>query len=128
MSSASDGCSETELHAAAWSGDVNYLKEILAKGIDVNVTDSINETPLHGACGWGRIDVVDYLLGQGANPNCFSADGLTPLHWACSHGTVEILALLIKHGALLQASKAGLSPMEIAKKHNNQRVVAWLKK
>ena len=45
------------LHGAAWSGDLEWVREIVKKGTDVNWRDSSGETALFGACGWGRVAV-----------------------------------------------------------------------
>ena len=126
--SAADGSAETKLHGAAWAGDIDDAKELIASGVNVNVLDSINETPLHGACSWSQHEMIKFLLSHGANPNLFSTDGLTALHWACSHADAETVNILIKGGAKIIPNEHGQSPLDIAKKHNNHGVIAWLKK
>ena len=93
--SAGKGGTETDLHAAAWSRDIDRAKAELVSGIEVNVAGSIGETPLHCAAAWGRTEIVKFLLDQGADPTIKSNEGLTPLHWACSHGNKEVFSLLI---------------------------------
>jgi ankyrin repeat protein len=122
-----DGHAETELHAIAWAGDVERAQELINSGIDVNLTDSIQESPLHGAAAWGRTEMVQLLLNNGADPNLKNNDGSTPLHWACSHGNEKVVELLINSGATLQSGGSGQSPLEIAKAHNKQGIISWLK-
>ena len=126
MNSAFEGSAETELHGAAWSGDIGKAKELISSGADVNVLDSINEAPLHGASAWAQNEMVKFLLSHGADPNIFSADGLTALHWACSHAQPETVDILVTGGAKIVPNKSGKTPLEIAKNHNNQKVIAWL--
>tara|TARA_R110001599_G_scaffold352451_2_gene587345 strand:+ start:100 stop:498 length:399 start_codon:yes stop_codon:yes gene_type:complete len=125
---ASNGSPETELHSAAWAGDVDFAIELLQKGIDVNIQDSIGESPLHGAAAWGRIDMVKFLLNHSANPNLKNQDNATPLHLACSHGNERTVELLISNGAKLIPNGQGKTPLEIAKHHNKQHIIAWLKR
>jgi len=47
---ATNGAVESELHEAAWSGDLDWVKEIVDAGVDVNWRDSSGETALFGAC------------------------------------------------------------------------------
>lgn len=125
--SAAEGGAETELHAAAWAGNIARAKQELNRGINVNVIDSIQESPLHGASAWGNTNMVEFLLSCGANPNLENDQGNTPLHWACSHGNKDVVELLIGNGAKLQNNGFGQSPMEIAEKNRKQEIVTWLK-
>ena len=124
---AAEGEAETKLHAAAWAGDIDWAKQEIDRGTNVNVIDSIKETPLHGASAWGKFEMVEFLLSCGANPNIENDQGNTALHWACSHGNRGVLQLLIGNGAKLQNDGLGQSPLGIAKKHNNQEIILWLK-
>ncbi len=124
---AADGHAETELHAAAWADDIELVTRLIQEGMDVNVQDSIGECPLHGAAAWGRTNMVNLLLTHGANPDIKNNDGNTALHWACSHGNENIVELLISNGASLVSNGNDKSPLEIAKQHNKQSIIAWLK-
>lgn len=50
---AKDGASESELHAAAWAGDLRLVKRLVKAGADVNWCDSAGESALFGAAAWG---------------------------------------------------------------------------
>jgi uncharacterized protein len=126
---AANGRAETALHAAAWAGDLEQVRALLASGVDPNVTDSIDETPLFGAAAWGRADVVACLLAAGARHDLHEATaGLTPLHWAASHGNLETLHILIEAGAVTTAlDHHGLMPVDLAHLHGKGAHVAFLK-
>jgi ankyrin repeat protein len=59
----------TNLHKAAFAGDVERVKELLKKGADPNTKDKKGRTPLHAAAYKGHVEVVKLLLEHGADPN-----------------------------------------------------------
>jgi ankyrin repeat protein len=68
------------------------------------------------------------LIAYGADVN---AKGMltsgTPLHYAAEHDDPEVVTMLLDAGADMSATKIGdETPYEVAKKHNNQRVLAVL--
>ncbi len=124
---ADEGAAESELHEAAWSGDLKWVKAVIEAGAAVNWRDSIGETALFGACGWGRIEVVAYLLAKGAEVNIQDKDGTTPLHWAASHGGLETMQLLIEAGARPDIPDTqGRLPVDVARRAGKGDRVALL--
>jgi uncharacterized protein len=102
---AANGSPESELHAAAWSGDLPLVSSLLEAGADPNWKDSIGETALFGAAAWGHASVVTYLISRGAEVNIQEQSGLTPLHWAASHGNAATVQALITAGAKIDGKK-----------------------
>jgi len=89
----------TDLHDAAFNGDVKRVRKFLEKGANPNAKNKTGRTPLHVAAYMGRVDVVKLLLERGADPNVQNKDGRTPLHDATSGGYVDVVKLLLKYGA-----------------------------
>ena len=128
MLTAADGAAESELHGAAWSGDLEQVKHVVTAGADVNWADSIGETALFGASAWGHAAVVRCLLMLGANPNLQNQDGVTPLHWAASHGNVDTIRALVEAGAdPTVPDKRNRLPIDAAHEHGKGAHVAVLK-
>lgn len=126
---AADGHAETALHYAAWSGDLDDVRQRIEAGTDPNLLDSSGETALFGAAASAGIEVVAYLLSAGARHDLHEhALGLTPLHWAASHGGVEIMRLLIEAGADPTAEdNHGRLPVDLAHQYGKGEHVAYLK-
>ena len=128
MCSADRGDPESDLHEAAWNGDLARVRKLVESGVDVNWTDSIGETALFGASSWGNTDVVCYLIGKGAEVNVREQRGYTPLHWAASHGNLKTLRALVVAGADPGATDdMGQLPIDVAHSGGKGSHVAYLK-
>ena len=55
-----------ELHKAIKTGDIEQVKQLIAKGADVNATDNKGETPLHFAAVFGHTAIAELLIIKGA--------------------------------------------------------------
>ena len=94
---------DISIHAAAYIGNIEAVKQHIAAGSDVNARKSIEGTPLHMAAKEGHKEIVELLIAEGADVNAKIEDGLnykgnTPLDWAISRKHPEIADLLRKHG------------------------------
>lgn len=70
------------LRQAASEGNLQKVKELLDRGVDVNTRSESGVTPLMLACAEGQIDVVKLLLARGADVNVKDNSGRTALRWA----------------------------------------------
>ncbi len=121
-----EGSPETELHAAAWSGDAEWVRDLLAAGADVDVRDSIGETPLFGASGHDRDEAVALLLDAGATPGLASYSGYTPLHWAAQNGGPAVVRALLAAGADAKQTSPTGSALHLAAAAGSLEVVSLL--
>lgn len=116
----------TELHSAAYHGDLQWLKSCLEAGLSVDAKDQNGYTPLHWAADMGLVDgdreeVVAALIQAGADINArLGDDGRTALMVACNAGNGEIVRQLVQAGAdvnartedstaLIEAARCGAS-------------------
>ena len=91
--------SNTPLHVAAISGDLDEVRKLLQSGkYDVNMkADGYSYTALHLACANGHIDMVRMLISEfNADVNIRDGDGDTPLHYAAFKGYEDIVLALIQ--------------------------------
>lgn len=83
----------TELHYAAYCGDLPELERCLAAGMDVNVIDTYRGyTALHwladmAATGGPRVEMLTVLANHGADINIKAADATSPLMLAKAAGS-----------------------------------------
>src|SRR2546427_1671276 len=88
------------LFAAARKGDAAAVKDLLAKGVDVNAKAAYGATALSFACDKGHVEVVKVLLAHKADVNVKDTFyKATPLSWAISKGHAPIVKLLVEVGA-----------------------------
>jgi ankyrin repeat protein len=110
----------TPLMRAAFSGDLELVKLLLAKGADPNIRSKDYETMLEAAAGLGfiqgyskgrssaeRLEVVKLLVGLGADVNAADDYGITALMAAANMGDVSIIQYLVDRGADLGAYDLG---------------------
>ena len=95
-------CGGTVLGHAAYGGQKEIAKLLIAKGADVNTKNKDSTTPLHQASLGGHKEVAELLIGKGADVNAKvvsgTKQGLTPLDAANETNHPEIADLLRKHG------------------------------
>jgi hypothetical protein len=123
----------TDLHSAAFNGDVKRVRKLLEKGENPNIKNKDGWTPLHVAAFWDRVDVVALLLERGADPNAKDKNGETPLHKAAFVGHVDVVRLLLEHGAdPTVENKGGVTPLDVARGLGRREVVSvieeWLRR
>lgn len=108
------------LHDAAFIGDINEVKRLIAEGINVNQKDNDGRTPLHWAALNNHKVVAELLIAHGAKVNVKDKDQRTPLQRAASSGHKDMVQLLKRHGAKGRAAKRGTK-----KKSKKKKSAKW---
>src|SRR5215831_4254284 len=110
----------TALMRAAFAGDLELVKLVLAHGADPNVISRDGETMVSAAAGLAfihgyhrgkspeeRLQVVELFVQLGNDVNQPDDYGITPLMAAANYGNVPIIQYLIDAGADLSAHDLG---------------------
>nr|WP_315463859.1 ankyrin repeat domain-containing protein [uncultured Rhodoferax sp.] len=116
---------ESALMLAAFTGDLELCKSLLALDADVNKP---GWTPLHYAATNAHTSVMQLLLDHFAYIDASSPNGTTPLMMAAMYGNSSAVKLLLESGAdpNLKNDK-GLSALEFAlqaKKEESAAIIA----
>ena len=99
-----------ELLRVAESGDVDELRSLLPRVVDINAPNRHGMTALMKAAFFGHEPVVRVLLERGADPNLARNDNFTALALAAFFGHTETVKTLIEFGARTEAvTRAGAS-------------------
>ena len=107
----------TELHAAAWTGDVEKIRKLVSQGVNVSVAADFGTTPLHSAAMQGQVASIRTLVSLGANLEARDSLGRTPLFVMVevSQKPGPALEALLEAGADAGAKdKFGKTPLEAA--------------
>lgn len=117
------------LLAAADGGDLERVKELLEKGVPVDVQDQHGWTPLMLAALQGHDKTVALLLGQGADIEAQDINGTTALMAAASSGWLAVIKRLMKAGADMDVEdNAGETAFYMAEQFEHRSVVNFLAK
>ncbi|XP_021904209.1 ankyrin-1 [Carica papaya] len=117
----------TALHHAAGIGNIELLKELLSRDVEVD-SQSDAGTPLIWAAGHGQQDAVKVLLEHHANPNAETEDNITPLLSAVAAGSLACLDLLVKAGGNVNVTAGGATPLHIAADNGSPEIINCLLK
>ncbi len=98
------GDGSTALHWAAYNGQPEMVRVLLAAGADVHATSRLGGlTPLMMAAKAGDAAVVKLLVDAKSDVVTPNANGTTPLMFAAGAGNAEALRLLLDRGAAVNA-------------------------
>lgn len=89
------------LYGAAFWGNEEMVRELIARGADYNAQDNMGESVLHVALRCGRIQLVPILLQANANLHAADKTGWTILHAVAIVGSGVILQYILDHGAIV---------------------------
>ena len=92
------------LHAAAATGDVATIEQLVGDGEKPNLQDSRSRTPLIVAAFRRQHAAVETLLRLGANPNARDSDGYDALTIAAVNNDVDTLKAVLAGGGDARAA------------------------
>ncbi len=84
------------LHSAVAGGNVEIVRELLARGADVHARQDVGFTALHGAAAEGGEEMIRLLLDHGADPAAKNDAGKTPADLARERGREQAARLLLR--------------------------------
>ncbi|GAQ82666.1 potassium channel [Klebsormidium nitens] len=88
-----------QLCAAAATGDLRTVRQLMLSGIDPNAGDFDGRRPIHVAAAMGYDDCVRFLISNGADVNVRDKFDASPLSEALRLGQHSTAELLREHGA-----------------------------
>jgi ankyrin repeat protein len=93
-----------EVADAAQRKDVDALRVLVGRRVDVNAAQADGTTALHWAVHWNDQEAVMLLLRAGANPAVVNRYGASPLSEAVTSGSGAMIEALLNAGADARAA------------------------
>jgi ankyrin repeat protein len=121
--------SETSLHLAARTGQLDIVKFLLSKNASLHAVSSVDYDALKYAAVGGFVAVASTLLDSGAARDTPSAtDGNTALHLAAVYGHANVVQLLMRgakgeNHPVHMANTSGLTPVDLAAREGHLDVL-----
>jgi|GEM_PF-1938555 len=120
------------LHIAAGNGDVEMMKFLINKGIDVNSRGTHGFIPLYFAIYNKQFKAVKFLVNQGADINDNKNESeYSMLYYAESSHKLNIIEILLDHGVndnILNENIVNINLILSARNNNVKMVKRYLKK
>ncbi len=91
--------STTLFHIAVARGAITSVKNLLEKGIPIDLLAKDGFSPFQWASGLKNFEMMDFLLHNGAHIDCPSIEGTTALMSAVQEQNIEVVEYLIEKGA-----------------------------
>ncbi|WP_157966459.1 ankyrin repeat domain-containing protein [Oceanibium sediminis] len=90
---ARDYLKQTALMLAADRNDVDMVKALIDRHVDIDAQDALGRTALHSAAKVGADRCFEILLAAGANPTLQTVSGKTPALFAAEFGRATIFEM-----------------------------------
>lgn len=116
------------LHMAAASGDVEFVKLLIQRGVNLDATGYYYGSALQAAARIGHLELAEVLLNASTNVNLIGGRHETAARAAVTGGHFQLLELLVKQGAdiNLKADKASTSILQLAIERRNRDIFQYL--
>ena len=122
-----DEYGETKLYRAAYAGDLEECRRLVAAGANVNIARYDGSTPLITASYYGHLSIVKLLCDHDADVNIRDKDGGTALMYASYNGHLTTVKLLCDHDADVNIrDKDGWTALMRASGYGKTDVVEYL--
>ena len=88
-----------DLIVAVKARDLETVRAMLTRQVDVNAPQPDGATALHWAVHWGELEIAELLMRAGASVNVVNDHDVTPVMVACGNGNGALVEMLLKAGA-----------------------------
>jgi hypothetical protein len=88
-----------ELFSSIKTNNLKLLKELLEKGININIQNKKKKTPLIKSIEKENYDAMIILLNYNCDINLTEKNGNSALHIACKKKKINFISALLRHGS-----------------------------
>jgi ankyrin repeat protein len=111
------------------SNNIEALRSIVSRGINLEPTNVAGNTPLLEAAKLDRLMMSRILIKGGARVNVRSSKGWTPLMFAAQRGNHALARDLLDAGAIPDViNPQGMTAMDLAEKHGYMDVAVFIRR
>jgi ankyrin repeat protein len=115
------------IHEAAAQGQIDVIRELKAKGINLSVINRSGNPPIHIAASKGHVPFIRALIDNGVSVSIRNEYGDSPIHAASKSGHVPAIEALLERGADVEAvDQDGRTPLLRAAQYDCEAAVRYL--
>ena len=111
------------LHFSIVGGNLDTIRYLLERNLNVNAKNLYGETPLHWCCKEGKLEILKLLIKNGADVELRDYDGNSIVHWAAEYNQSEILCELLKYNIKNIPNIHLQSPLDIARLNESYEAI-----
>ena len=116
------------LMMTASGGLLDWMDELLARGVGLEARDENGYTALMFAANEGELAAAERLIEAGADTNARDKDGSSPLMFAAQHGHADLVELLLAANADPNGrGDHGLTPLGFAEQNEHPEVARLIR-
>jgi len=117
-----------QLVVASKTGDLEKVKKLNGKGVDLSTTDGGTNCAWHYAAANGHWEIVKYLQEKGCDVLSLPANGWGLIHYACYRGEKDAVVWVVDTlgGDVNLASVSGWTALHAACASGHINLVKWL--
>ncbi len=104
--------------------NLSFIKKLIDKGADINITDKKGNLPLHIAAQKHDVNTVSFILKMTSKVDKPNHIGMRPLHYAVEYNNLSVVQKIMHYRVDVTATNnEGMSLLHLALKNKDKKII-----